>query len=85
MIRKILNRAGGMCDLAYRVQKLTAISALILLLASLFLRFLVPELTVDTYPTYRLAQELFRMPAGILLAGIIAAVCIEDVRGNASR
>ena len=84
MIRKILARAGRMCDLAYRVQKLTALTALILLLASLFLRFQSPELTVDTYPTYRLAQELFRMPAGILLAGIIASVCIEDVRGDPS-
>ena len=83
MIRNILNRAGRMCDLAYRVQKLTAVTALILLLASLILRIHTPELTVDTYPTYRLAQELLRMPAGILLAGVIASVCIEDIRGDA--
>ena len=35
MIRKILTRAGRMCDLAYRVQKLTALTALVLLSVSL--------------------------------------------------
>ncbi len=83
LIRKILDRAGKMCEPAYLVQKLTAITALVLLMLSLVFHLSVGELTVDTYPTYRLAQELFRMPAGILLIGILAAVCIEDIQGNA--
>lgn len=84
MILKILARAGKMCDPAYRVLQLTAHVSLILLLVSLFLRLQAPELTADTYPIYRLSQELFRMPAGILLIGVIASVCIEDIRGDSS-
>lgn len=82
LIRKILDRAGKMCEPAYLVQKLTALTALFLLLLSLVFHLSVGELTVDTYPAYRLAQELFRLPAGILLIGIIAAVCIEDIQLN---
>lgn len=84
LIVRILARAGKMCDPAYAVQALTAMAALVLLLFSLFCHLSVGELTADTYPTYRLACELFRLPAGILLVGIIGAVCIEDIRGESA-
>lgn len=83
LIRKILDRAGRMCDPAYFVQRLTARVALVFLLLSLLLRLTLGEFSADTYAAYRLADELFRLPAGILLVGVIAAVCIEDIRGDA--
>lgn len=83
MLRKILIRAGSMCDRAYLVQAATALLALALLLISLILHCAAGELTADTYRLYCLSKELLRMPAGILLIGIIGAVCIEDIEGNA--
>ena len=82
MLRKILIRAGNMCEHAYLVQALTAVAALALLLFSLIVTLISGGLTADTYSLYRLSQELFRMPAGILLIGIIASVCIEEIEGN---
>ena len=84
MLRSILNRAGRMCDHAYWVQSLTAIAALALLLASLMIDLYAGELTADTYPLHRLSRELFRLPAGILLVGVIGAVCIEEIEGDPS-
>ena len=82
LILKILERAGRMCDLAFSVQKLTARVALAFLLLSLLLRLSLGDFSADTYAAYRLAEELSRLPAGILLTGVIAAVCIEDIRGD---
>lgn len=83
MLQRILTRAGRMCDRAYLVQAFTALLALAMLILSLLLNILTGELTADTYPLYCLSRELFRLPAGILLIGIIGAVCIEDIEGNA--
>lgn len=82
MLQRILTRAGKMCDHAYFVQALTALSALAMLILSLCLRIHAGEFTADTYPLYCLSWELFRLPAGILLIGTIGAVCIEDIEGN---
>ncbi len=84
LIKRILTRAGQMCDTAFLVLKLTALPALFLLLLSLFCHLRCPELTADTYRLCRLADELARLPSGLLLVGVLASVCIEDIRGNAA-
>ena len=84
LVKKILLRAGAMCDQAYLTLKLTAAPAILLLLSSLLCHLFCPELTADTYRLFRLAQELSRLPAGLLLAGVLVSVCIEDIRGDAS-
>lgn len=83
MIRKILDRAGHMCDLAYFVQKLTGLTAMMLLIGSLLCFLSVEEVNEDTYSRLLMARELFRTASGILLTGVIAAVCIEDIHGDA--
>ena len=84
LIRKILRRAGRMCEPAYLVQKLTALTALAMLLYAFVCFLRVREWNADTYTTLLLGWELFRNSAGILLVGVIAAVCIEDIFGDAS-
>lgn len=82
LFRKILRRAGQMCEPAYLVQKVTALTALFLLLYALVCFFSAEEWNADTYAAIRLGWELFRTSAGILLIGIIAAVCIEDLHSD---
>ena len=81
---KILRRAGQMCEPAYLVQKITALVALVMLLYALVCFISAEEWNKDTYSTLHLAWELFRTSAGILLIGIIAAVCIEDIHSDPS-
>lgn len=79
LFRKILRRAGEMCEPAYLVQKITALTALALLIYALICFLSAEEWSADTYPTLLLAWELLRTSSGILLIGIIAAVCIEEI------
>ncbi len=79
---RILRRAGGMCQPAYLVQTITALTALVLLLYALICFISAEEWNADTYSTLLLAWELLRTSAGILLIGVIAAVCIEDLHAD---
>lgn len=85
LLRKILRRAGDMCEPAYQVQKITALISLALLIYALICLFSAQEWNADTYSNLLLASELIRTSAGILLIGIIAAVCIEDVHSDPTR
>ena len=82
LLRKILRRAGEMCDQAYLVQEITALTALVLMICALICFLSAEEWNADTYPTLLLARELFQNSSGILFIGIIAAVCIEEIHTN---
>ena len=84
LFRKILRRAGEMCKPAYLVQEITALTALVLMICALICFLSAEELNADTYGTLLLAWELFRTSAGILLIGIVAAVCIEEIHSHTS-
>ena len=81
---KILRRAGEMCEPAYFVQKTTALTALALMIYALLCFLSAEELNADTYATLLLAMELFRTASGVLLIGIIAAVCIEEIHSHSA-
>jgi hypothetical protein len=82
LLRKILRRAGEMCEPAYLVQEITALTALALMIYALICFLSAEEWNADTYHTLLLARELFRTSSGILFVGIIAAVCIEEIHSN---
>ena len=84
LFRNILRRAGKMCDPAYLVQEITALTALILLIGSMICFLSSEEWNADTYPIFLLARELFRTSSAVLLIGIIAAVCIEEIHSQSS-
>lgn len=84
LFRKILRRAGEMCEPAYLVQIITALTALVLMIFALICFLSAEGLNADTYGTLLLAWELFRTSSGILLIGIIAAVCIEEIHSHSA-
>ena len=84
LLSRILRRAGQMCEPAYLIQKISALTALALLLYALICFLSVEEWNAVTYDTICLARELVRTSAGILLIGVIAAVCIEDIHSDPS-
>ena len=84
LFRKILRRAGEMCDPAYLVQEITALTALTLMIYALICFLSAEELNADTYAAFLLAWELFRTSSSVLLIGIIAAVCIEEVHSHSA-
>ncbi len=51
----------------------------LLLAGSLALYVSSGGLSVFTYDTYYCAEELLKMPFVVLLIGIIASVCVEDM------
>ena len=81
---RILRRAGKMCEPAYRVQTISALTALALLFGALCCFISAEEPSGDTYRTLLLAWALFRTSASVLLIGIIGAVCIEDIYSDPS-
>ena len=84
LIRRILQRAGDMCEPAYLVQKMTALTALVMLICAVICLISAEEWNASTYRILLLAWELLRTSASVLLIGIIGAVCIEDIHTNLS-
>ena len=82
LLIRILRRAGQMCEPAYLIQRVSALTALAMLLCALVCFLSVEEWNAVTYDTICLGRELVRTSAGILLIGIIAAVCIEDIHSD---
>lgn len=78
LLRKILRRAAQMCPPAYRVQRLSVITACIQLFAALVLLLSANTFSVDTYRSFRLVYALLENSSAILLVGVLGAVCIED-------
>ena len=84
LVLRIIRRAGQMCEPAYCVQRFSALTALVLLLYALICFLSAEEWNADTYQTLLLAWELFRTSASVLLIGIIASVCIEEIHCKSS-
>lgn len=78
-LRKILTRASKMCSLSYYILKFSVLFSCLLLTGSLILYIFSGGLSVITYSTYYTAEEMLRMPFVVLLIGVIASACIEDI------
>ncbi|NMA37968.1 MAG: hypothetical protein GX942_06635 [Papillibacter sp.] len=84
VLKKIINRARKMCTAAYIVMKISVIMSCLSFTAALILCLVSGGLTVDSYSLYYMARELANLPFVILLLGIIASVCLEDVLAGKS-
>jgi hypothetical protein len=79
VFRNIFKRALNMCDLSYSIMKYALLFSCLMLAGSLSLFLFAGGFSVFTYGTYYCAEELLRLPFIVLLIGIIASVCVEDL------
>lgn len=82
MIKKIVDQMLGMCDLAYKVFRSGLIISCGMLLCAVALLIYIDGYNGDTYDLLYYVSELSSLPAGIMLIGTIASVCIEDFNRN---
>jgi uncharacterized membrane protein len=78
MIQKLMRRLKGMTDPAYRVLRAGVAVSCIMLVAALLLLIAAEDPAGDTYALRRLAEELYSLPAGVLLIASIVSVCVEE-------
>lgn len=69
-----------MCKTSYIVLKLSVILSCVMLAGSLILYIFSGGLSAFTYKIYYTAEEMLKMPFVVLLIGVIASGCIEDMR-----
>lgn len=80
LVRRLLDRAAGMCAPAWAVLRGCGLVSLVLLTASLLLRV---GYDAAGHPHWRhLASDLLRTPAAILLVGVLASACLEERFGQ---
>ena len=84
-LKKIWHRARKMCKPAYITLKVSVILSCLSFAAALVFTIISGGLTVETYNFYYIARELANLPFGILLIGIIASVCLEDIMERKTR
>jgi len=68
-----------MCRTSYLILKLSVILSCLMLAGSLILYIFSGGLSASTYKIYYTAEEMLRMPFIVLLIGVIASGCIEDM------
>ena len=78
-IPAIIKRAGQMCRPALIVLRISMVITILCLLTSLLLLLHAGDFSIDTYKLYEIAYEIYELPQGLLLFGIIISVCIEDM------
>lgn len=80
VFKRILSRALHMCDMAYIVFKYSVVLSCLMLAGSLLTLIAAGAPVIQDFNLYNTAMELLRLPSGVLLIGIIASVCIEDMK-----
>ena len=80
VFKRIISRALHMCDTAYIVFKYSVVLSCALLAGSLLTLIAAGAPVIQDFNLYNTAVELLRLPSGVLLIGIIASVCIEDMK-----
>lgn len=71
-----------MCNISYLILKYSVILSCVFLAGSLILYIFSGGLSASTYEIYYTAEEMLRMPFIVLLIGVIASGCIEDMRAD---
>ena len=79
-LRRIVDRALRMCNMAYIVFLCALVLSCLLLCASLLTLIAAGAPHIEDFHLYNTALELLRLPSAVLLIGIIASVCIEDIK-----
>lgn len=77
--QSLVNIIENMSNISYILLK-TGLMISCFLLSLSFILFLTGNgLTLEGYPSYMLAKELFSMPVSVLLITVIGFACLEDL------
>ena len=77
-MKKLLSRMSEMCEEAYFLIRCSVILTAALLACSLIVIVAAGKFSTDTYKLYLLAEELYRLPQGILLIAAVGSVIFEE-------
>ena len=78
-LRKFSSRLREMSAPAYIILRLGALLSSAMLLASLAILLLAGAPNAGNHRLLRLAEQLYRTPAAVLLIAVVGSVCVEDV------
>jgi hypothetical protein len=69
-----------MCDLSWEILTKALLLSCVMLFCAFMLLANTGEMTLQNYTTYLLAEELYRMPPGLLLLAVLGGAVIEDLK-----
>ncbi|HBR08856.1 MAG TPA: hypothetical protein DD735_08200 [Clostridiales bacterium] len=75
---RLLRRILSMCDLSWEILIRALLISCVMLFCAFVLLVDAGGMTQKTYTTYLLADELYRLPQGLLLLAVLGGAIIED-------
>lgn len=77
---RTIRRMLAMCDLSWEILIRSLQLSCVMLFCAFMLLADAGAMTAENYTTYLLADELYRLPQGLLLLAAMAGAVIEDYR-----
>lgn len=77
---RVIKRALDMCDFSWKLLVRTLQLSCVMLFCAFVLLMDAGAMTPQNYSTYLLANELFRLPQGLLIISVLGGAVIEDLQ-----